>query len=194
MKIAVLANDTQWEELKSAANIARAASIEEEADAYILLDGFDANALHQLQKPVLLNSVSETLAGINAGHNVVRINGWAGFLKRGLWEAAGNTSAGVQSVFAALQKEYIQVADEPGLVAARSISMVINEAYFALGEKVSTKEEIDIAMKLGTNYPFGPFEWAGKIGVKNIYGLLSVLAKTDKRYLPAPILEKEASA
>ncbi len=194
MKIAVLANDTQWEELKSAANIARAASIEEEADAYILLDGFDANALHQLQKPVLLNSVSETLAGINAGHNVVRINGWAGFLKRGLWEAAGNTSAGVQSVFAALQKQYIQVADEPGLVAARSISMVINEAYFALGEKVSTKEEIDIAMKLGTNYPFGPFEWAGKIGVKNIYGLLSVLAKTDKRYLPAPILEKEASA
>ena len=41
-------------------------------------------------------------------------------------------------------------------------------AYLALEEHVSTKEEINTAMKLGTNYPFGPFEWANAIGANNI--------------------------
>ena len=40
--------------------------------------------------------------------------------------------------------------------------------FLQLGENVSTRDEIDTAMKLGTNYPFGPFEWAEKIGLKNI--------------------------
>ena len=42
--------------------------------------------------------------------------------------------------------------------------MIINEAFLALQEGVSTKEEINTAMKLGTNYPLGPFEWVEKIG------------------------------
>ncbi len=47
--------------------------------------------------------------------------------------------------------------------------MIVNEAFFAFGEKISTIEEIDMAMKLGTNYPNGPFEWAEKIGIENIF-------------------------
>jgi 3-hydroxybutyryl-CoA dehydrogenase len=70
--------------------------------------------------------------------------------------------------------------------------MIINEAYFALEENVSTKEEIDIAMKLGTNYPYGPFEWCKKIGLKNIAALLAELSQTEKRYQPARLLLKEA--
>ncbi len=45
------------------------------------------------------------------------------------------------------------------------MAMIINEAWHALAEEVSTKNEIDTAMKLGTNYPYGPFEWAEKIGL-----------------------------
>ena len=71
--------------------------------------------------------------------------------------------------------------------------MIINEAYFTLEENVSTKEEIDIAMKLGTNYPYGPFEWSKKIGLKNIADLLKELFITEKRYQPAALLLKEAS-
>jgi len=71
--------------------------------------------------------------------------------------------------------------------------MIINEAYFALGDKVSTKDEIDTAMKLGTNYPYGPFEWSRKIGLKNVYQLLSVLSKEDHRYIAAPCLEEEVA-
>jgi 3-hydroxybutyryl-CoA dehydrogenase len=58
-----------------------------------------------------------------------------------------------------------------------------------LGEKVSTKEEIDLAMKLGTNYPWGPFEWAEKIGVENILNLLEKLSQQEERYFPAPALK-----
>jgi 3-hydroxybutyryl-CoA dehydrogenase len=82
------------------------------------------------------------------------------------------------------------VKDQPGFVAARVISMIVNEAFFAFGENISTIEEIDKAMKLGTSYPKGPFEWAEKIGVDKIYLLLRKLAEKEERYLPAPALEK----
>ena len=84
------------------------------------------------------------------------------------------------------------VKDEPGLVSAKIIAMIINEAYFALGDDVSSKTAIDIAMKLGTNYPYGPFEWSEKIGIHNIYLLLKKLSLMDTRYQPAPILLTEA--
>jgi 3-hydroxybutyryl-CoA dehydrogenase len=70
--------------------------------------------------------------------------------------------------------------------------MIINEAYLALAEGVSTKEEINTAMKLGTAYPFGPFDWAEKIGLKNIALLLQKLSSTQPRYTPAAGLLQEA--
>jgi 3-hydroxyacyl-CoA dehydrogenase len=69
--------------------------------------------------------------------------------------------------------------------------MIINEAYFALGEDVSSKDEIDLAMKLGTNYPYGPFEWCKKIGLKKVYSLLEKLSDTDSRYSIAPAMKNE---
>jgi 3-hydroxybutyryl-CoA dehydrogenase len=41
-------------------------------------------------------------------------------------------------------------------------------------------------MKLGTNYPRGPFEWANLIGAERITGLLMHLSSADPRYAPAP--------
>ena len=72
------------------------------------------------------------------------------------------------------------------------LAAIINEAYLSLEEEVSTKEEIDTAMKLGTNYPFGPFEWAVRIGIERIYELLKEMAVKDKHYEPAALLKKEA--
>jgi 3-hydroxybutyryl-CoA dehydrogenase len=48
-------------------------------------------------------------------------------------------------------------------------------------------------MKLGTNYPFGPFEWGHTIGLKNILTVLQQLYLTDSRYKPSQLLIKEAS-
>ena len=50
--------------------------------------------------------------------------------------------------------------------------MIINEAYFTWEAGTSTKEEIDIAMKLGTGYPYGPFEWGEKIGLSRDCGIV----------------------
>ena len=64
--------------------------------------------------------------------------------------------------------EPVTVADGPGLVRARVVCCLINEAISALMEGVATAEDIDKAMKLGTNYPLGPLEWADKIGLDTV--------------------------
>jgi len=80
--------------------------------------------------------------------------------------------------------------DIPGMITARVLATIINEAYYTLGAQVSSREEIDIAMKLGTSYPYGPFEWSDKIGLQRVYELLNELRSADARYMPAPALEK----
>ena len=141
--------------------------------------------------PVFLNSVTITLQELNAPANVLRINGWQGFVQRPVWEIAGRVDNNIKTIAEKINKKIITVEDEPGLVAAKIIAMIINEAYFALGDAVSTKAEIDIAMKLGTNYPYGPFEWAERIGLENVFALLQKLTLQDKRYQPAPELVNE---
>lgn len=95
-----------------------------------------------------------------------------------------------------LKTSFAVVKDQVGLVTPRVICMIINEAYFAVQENVASREAIDLAMKLGTNYPFGPFEWASLIGIKNVYELLdSVYRNTkDDRYKICELLTKEVLA
>jgi len=85
------------------------------------------------------------------------------------------------------------VEDRVGMVTPRVICMIINEAYYTTMEGTATKEDIDLAMKLGTNYPFGPFEWALNIGVENVFELLEALYEDtkDDRYRICPLLKKE---
>jgi 3-hydroxybutyryl-CoA dehydrogenase len=78
------------------------------------------------------------------------------------------------------------------MITPRIIAMIINEAYFTLEQKVSTKEEIDLAMKLGTGYPLGPFEWSNRIGLTKVYSLLSRLNLMEPRYQPSALLKQEA--
>jgi 3-hydroxybutyryl-CoA dehydrogenase len=85
------------------------------------------------------------------------------------------------------------VEDRVGMVTPRIIAMIINEAYFTVQEGTATREDIDTGMKLGTNYPMGPFEWASKWGIVNIYELLEALYLDTKeeRYKICPLLKKE---
>jgi 3-hydroxybutyryl-CoA dehydrogenase len=144
-------------------------------------------------KPVFVHAVNCTCNEINRP-NYIRLNAWAGFMKRPLIELAVNNEnikRIAEDIFAKLGWKYIFTNDDYGFIAARIIAMIINEAFFALENKVSTKEEIDIAMKSGTNYPFGPFEWSEKIGLTNIMHLLLRLSKNDDRYTPSPLFVHE---
>jgi 3-hydroxybutyryl-CoA dehydrogenase len=139
-------------------------------------------------KPVFMSAVAETLNELPL--NASRINAWKGFFGKGMVEVVLRNEE-AKKILDSLEWKYCEVPDVPGMIAPRTISMIINEAYFALGDEVSSKEEIDIAMKLGTNYPYGPFEWSRLIGLHNVYRLLKKLSSTDNRYQPAPALEQE---
>ncbi len=142
-------------------------------------------------QPYFINAVMTTCT--NLPDNCLRINGWNGFLQRNVVEICTlNNQSFVDEVMKNLGWNYQLVADLPGMIAPRIIAMIVNEAYFGLQDKISTKAEIDVAMKLGTNYPFGPFEWSEKIGLHKIYELLIQLSKEDSRYLPSLLLEKTA--
>jgi 3-hydroxybutyryl-CoA dehydrogenase len=67
------------------------------------------------------------------------------------------------------------VQDTPGLVLPRILSMLVNEAFFALQAGVAEAETIDKAMRLGVNYPHGPFEWAEALGLPYILAVLDHL-------------------
>ncbi len=142
--------------------------------------------------PFFINSVDHTCHQI--GDHFIRINGWPGFLERSVLEIAVGSDHDLQAadqVLKTLQWEYKVAPDLPGLITARVVASIVNEAYYTYGEGTSSREEIDTAMKLGTNYPYGPFEWAEKIGIEKIYSLLKELSRTDNRYSIAPALEKE---
>lgn len=202
MKIAVIAPDASYIELTS---LNKQVEWQRMENTSSLLQLQDVNALFnlredawesdysQINSPVFINSVCHPLQKKGHSENIVRINGWNGFLLRSVWEIAGTLTEEHQVILNTLNKKYTLLPDEPGFVTARIIAMIINEAYFAKEEHVSTEEEIDIAMKLGTNYPKGPFEWCKNIGIKNIYNLLNVLAEKDNRYTPSLLLKMEAN-
>jgi len=99
----------------------------------------------------------------------------------------------LRSLCEQLKTSFQVVEDRVGLVTPRIVCMIINEAYYAAQEGTATREDIDLAMKLGTHYPYGPFEWAQRIGIKHVYELLEALYDDtrDERYKICPLLKKE---
>jgi 3-hydroxybutyryl-CoA dehydrogenase len=143
-------------------------------------------------KIVLVNAVSETLSDYHHGENIVRINGWNGFLTRKIWEMSGKSNEVLDTFASTCGLTYKWLPDVPGFVSPRVISMIINEAFFALEQSVSTEPDIDIALKLGTNYPMGPFEWAEKIGLHRVKELLEKLTLQSDIYKPSPLLFEQS--
>lgn len=205
MQIIVLANELQRAELSNTGTARNVIWIDDEqeflqyknADAFIDLQFVNEARrkdllVQLLPQPVIVNNVTDRLEEINP--SFVRINGWSTFLSSSLIEAACHKEGlqqKVEEIFSILSKKVEWLDDEPGFITARVVSMIINEAFLSLAEGVSTKEEINTAMKLGTAYPYGPFEWAEKIGVPNIVTLLQKLSETQPHYTPAKLLVQE---
>lgn len=84
------------------------------------------------------------------------------------------------------------VGDIPGLVFGRVLACLINEATYALSDKIASEEDIDSALKLGVNYPRGMFEWADDIGLDLILEILEGLQAHygEDRYRPAPLMRQ----
>ncbi|MGZ5247355.1 MAG: 3-hydroxyacyl-CoA dehydrogenase family protein [Flavitalea sp.] len=166
-----------------------------EADAWFDLqfrNDLERNARLSGVTPLFIGAVEVTTETLPV--NAIRINSWPGMIERPLLEiTAGNEYALAEAsrILKSLNWNFEVTPDIPGFISGRVLAEIINEAYFTLESETSTKEEIDIAMKLGTNYPNGPFEWCKKLGIKNVYNLLAEISVTDDRYIPSTILKNE---
>jgi 3-hydroxybutyryl-CoA dehydrogenase len=89
----------------------------------------------------------------------------------------------------------LPVADAPGLVAARTVAMLMNEGADAVLQGVCTPEGADAAMKLGVNYPAGPFEWLARWSAAEVAQLIDTLDHhyRGERYRVSPWLRRRAA-
>ncbi|MBX7041919.1 MAG: hypothetical protein K1X85_03360 [Ignavibacteria bacterium] len=99
-----------------------------------------------------------------------------------------------KQLFESCGKEVIESPDRPGMTAMRIIAMIINEAYMVLQEGTSNAKDIDTAMKLGTNYPYGPIEWSERLGPELVYAILKSMYDEfgEDRYRITPLLKEKS--
>jgi 3-hydroxybutyryl-CoA dehydrogenase len=119
--------------------------------------------------------------------------GSGGSLAYALAEGASEAFAKqVEQAIAASGHEPLRVGDAPGLVVARTVAMLVNEAADAVQQGVCDPTAADTAMKLGVNYPAGPFEWLDKVGTARVVELLGALAAHygGERYRTSPWLAR----
>jgi 3-hydroxybutyryl-CoA dehydrogenase len=111
-------------------------------------------------------------------------------------DTAPQTLAEAIGLFQALGKKVTVIGDVPGMIVARTVARIIDLAHDAVAKGVATEEDIDTAMRLGVNYPLGPFEWSRRLGRSWAYALLDDLHLRDPsgRYAPSLALYRHAHA
>jgi 3-hydroxybutyryl-CoA dehydrogenase len=110
--------------------------------------------------------------------------------------APGSTAAldVAEAYFRAMGKHVERVGNAPGLVLGRIVCQIVNEAHFAVGQGIASGDDVDTAMRLGFNYPRGPFEWAEAIGPERVVSVLDAMRSElgEERYRAAPLLRRAA--
>ncbi|MFI1392315.1 3-hydroxyacyl-CoA dehydrogenase [Streptomyces griseoaurantiacus] len=111
-------------------------------------------------------------------------------------DTAPDTLTGATGLFQALGKDVSVIGDAPGMIVARTVARIIDLAHDAVAKGVATEEDVDTAMRLGVNYPLGPFEWSRRLGRNWAYALLDDLHLRDPsgRYAPSLALYRHAYA
>ncbi|MBX7096577.1 MAG: 3-hydroxybutyryl-CoA dehydrogenase [Myxococcaceae bacterium] len=106
------------------------------------------------------------------------------------------TYAATLALAKSMGKTTVTSKDFPGFIVNRILIPMLNEACFALMEGLATAEDIDTAMKLGTNQPMGPLQLADFIGLDTCLAIAEVLHQGlgDSKYRPCPLLRQYVAA
>ena len=106
------------------------------------------------------------------------------------------TFASLKKLSSQMGKTLIEAKDSPAFVVNRILVPMLNEAVFALQEGLATKEDIDTAMKLGCNFPMGPFELLDYVGLDTALSIMEVMCEEtgDSKYRPCTLLRKYVEA
>jgi 3-hydroxybutyryl-CoA dehydrogenase len=210
MKILVVGNAARYKELE--ARLPATASVEHREEPGSDLDNFDLIFdLHLDDNPENLvgyrdfggtligGAVKQQLAEVRAmdpevSSQLIGMNTLPTFLGREVaeWSLPANTPEELAvDIAKALKWDYQLVQDRVGMATPRIIMMIINEACYTLQEGTATVSDIDKAMKLGTAYPYGPFEWADRVGIDEVCETLQAiyLDTNDERYRVCPLLK-----
>ena len=106
------------------------------------------------------------------------------------------TYATTKAMAQKMGKTTVVSKDFPGFIVNRILIPMLNEACFALAEGIASVEDIDTAMKLGTNVPMGPLTLADFIGLDTVLSIAEVLHKGlgESKYRPSPLLRQYVEA
>ena len=96
-------------------------------------------------------------------------------------------------LFRALGVEVSVIEDVPGMIVARTLAMLTNEAADAVLQGVADAAGIDTAMKLGVNHPEGPLASADRLGITLINAILVNMHSHigDERYRQSLLLQRK---
>jgi 3-hydroxybutyryl-CoA dehydrogenase len=193
--VAGAASDAGWE-------VVRPEAAQDREPPFLILDlglGEDLDAPLQ-GGPQAICCAAGSLSMLDPGGGAVGFHALPPFeetrlveLTRGPYSAQSAASA-AEHFFATLGKHTAWVGDAPGLVLGRIVCQVINEAAFALAERVGSANDVDAGMVHGLNYPRGILRWGDAIGLDHVLAVLDGLyeERREERYRAAPLLRSLA--
>ncbi len=108
-------------------------------------------------------------------------------------DVSDNDKKHIMALFQHIGKQVLVTEDSPGMINARVMSMLINEAADAVFNGVASAQDVDLAMRYGTNYPQGLIDYAGQIGWQNPASVLTELYQWfgDDRYRLSPYIRRQ---